>query len=224
MKPLKAPSRLRLKDYYTLLLETGLILSLLSVIFLTKIPVHSQGGSDLSLFENQEVVTMEEMIQTKQPERPPTPPRPTVPVEVPNSEIIEDEIIHIDAELRIDQELAMPSEPPAPPKETQETAEETFFVVVEEMPKLLGGIASIQEQIRYPEKARMAGIEGRVIIQFIVNEEGRVENPRVVRGIGGGCDEEALRVVSNAHFKPGKQRGKPVRVQFSLPVIFKLRQ
>ena len=70
--------------------------------------------------------------------------------------------------------------------------------------------------------ARKAGIEGRVIVQFIVNEEGKVENPRVIRGIGGGCDEEALRAASNALFKPGRQRGEPVRVQYSLPVIFKL--
>ncbi len=70
--------------------------------------------------------------------------------------------------------------------------------------------------------ARKAGIEGRVIIQFIVNEQGSVEDPRVVRGIGGGCDEEALRAVRQAKFKPGRQRGQPVRVQYSLPIVFKL--
>ena len=99
---------------------------------------------------------------------------------------------------------------------------EDFFVVVEEMPELIGGIESIANEITYPETARQAGIEGRVYVQFIVNEEGEVEHPRVIRGIGGGADEEALRVVSQAKFKPGLQRGQPVRVQFSLPIMFRL--
>ncbi len=100
--------------------------------------------------------------------------------------------------------------------------QEDFFVVVEEMPELIGGLASIQENIRYPESARNEGIEGRVYIQFIVNEQGDVEDPRVIRGIGGGADEEALRAVRQAKFKPGMQRGQPVRVQYSLPIVFRL--
>lgn len=99
---------------------------------------------------------------------------------------------------------------------------EDFFVVVEEMPELIGGLAQIQRNIRYPEMARRAGIEGRVFIQFIVNEQGEVEHPRVMRGIGGGADEEALRVVSQARFTPGVQRGRPVRVQYSLPIFFRI--
>jgi len=90
------------------------------------------------------------------------------------------------------------------------------------MPELIGGLGELQSKIRYPEMARRAGIEGRVFIQFIVNEQGQVENPRVMRGIGGGADEEALRVVSQAQFKPGMQRGRPVRVQYSLPIFFRL--
>jgi len=97
-----------------------------------------------------------------------------------------------------------------------------FFVVVEEMPELIGGLGSIQREIRYPEMARRAGIEGRVYVQFIINEEGYVEHPRVIRGIGGGADEEALRVVNLARFEPGKQRGQPVRVQYALPIHFQL--
>ncbi len=100
--------------------------------------------------------------------------------------------------------------------------EENFFVVVEEMPELIGGLSQLQSEIRYPEMARRAGIQGRVFIQFIVNERGEVESPRVVRGIGGGADEEALRVVSQARFTPGMQRGRPVRVQYSLPITYRL--
>ncbi|MDZ7689728.1 MAG: energy transducer TonB [Balneolaceae bacterium] len=65
-------------------------------------------------------------------------------------------------------------------------------------------------------------MEGRVIIQFIVNEKGSVEEPKVVRGIGGGADEEAIRCVKDADFVPGQQRGEPVRVQFSVPVVYNL--
>ena len=97
-----------------------------------------------------------------------------------------------------------------------------FFVVVEEMPELIGGLAQLQQEIRYPEKARQAGIEGRVYVQFIVNEQGDVEDAKVIRGIGGGADEEALRVVRQANFEPGYQRGEPVRVQYSLPIFFQL--
>jgi len=95
---------------------------------------------------------------------------------------------------------------------------------VEEMPELIGGLASIQQHITYPEEAREAGIQGRVYIQFIVNEEGQVEDPRVIRGIGGGADEVALEAVKKAEFNPGLQRGEPVRVQYSLPVVFQLQQ
>jgi len=115
-----------------------------------------------------------------------------------------------------------PEMPPSPASGEGNAAEEDFFVVVEEMPELIGGLVSIQRDINYPEMARRAGIEGRVYIQFIVNENGDVENPRVIRGIGGGADEEALRAVKQAKFKPGVQRGQPVRVQYSLPVVFRL--
>ena len=124
--------------------------------------------------------------------------------------------MELDLEFDIGDALTLP--PPPPPKEE----EEQFFIVVENMPQLIGGIGNLQRQVQYPEMARRAGIEGRVTIQFIVNEKGEVENPRVIRGIGGGCDEAALRVVSNAKFTPGLQRGRPVKVQYSLPIIFRL--
>lgn len=121
----------------------------------------------------------------------------------------------------IDKEKAFNDLKP-PPTPARFNADEDYFVVVENMPELMGGMESLQECTEYPELAKKAGIEGRVIIQFIVNENGRVENPNVIRGIGGGADEEALRCVKQAEFKPGRQRGEPVRVQYSLPIIFKL--
>ncbi|MGB0346123.1 MAG: M56 family metallopeptidase, partial [Balneolaceae bacterium] len=96
------------------------------------------------------------------------------------------------------------------------------FVVVEQMPKLIGGMASIQSKIMYPEVAKREGIEGRVVVQFIVTETGEIESPQIVKGIGSGCDEAALEAVMQAKFEPGLQRGEPVRVQYSIPVIFRL--
>ncbi|MDX1672499.1 MAG: energy transducer TonB [Balneolaceae bacterium] len=205
-----------LRKYYTVFLEAGLIIVLVFFIIAMKVDLTAD-KQDVDLTQEQEVVKMEEIIQTKHEEKPPPPPRPPVPVEVPNDEIVEDQILDLDAELEMDQPL---DTPPPPPEDDEE--EEDFFVVVEEMPELKGGMKSLYDCIDYPEMARKAGIEGRVIVQFIVNENGKVENPRVVRGIGGGADQEALRCVQRQEFTPGRQRGKAVRVQYSLPVVFKL--
>lgn len=204
-----------LRKYYTVFLEAGLIIVLVFFIISMKVDLTSK-KQDVNLTEEQEVVKMEEIIQTKHEEKPPPPPRPPVPVEVPNDEIVEDQILDLDAELTMDQ----PLDTPPPPPEDEE--EEDFFVVVEDMPELKGGMKRLYDCIDYPDMARKAGIEGRVIIQFIVNENGQVENPKVTRGIGGGADQEALRCVKQMEFKPGRQRGKAVRVQYSLPVVFKL--
>jgi len=204
-----------LRNYYTVFLQLGLVAVLLIFIVAMKLEFVSK-KPDVDLTEEQEVVKMEDVTQTKQEKKPPPPPRPQVPVEVPNDEIIEEQSIDLDADLSLDEPLEMPE----PPEEEEE--EEDFFVAVENMPKLKGGLAGLQRKITYPEMARKAGIEGTVTIQFIVNKNGKVEDPRVLRGIGGGCDEEALRVVKEAEFTPGRQRGNPVRVQYSLPIRFQL--
>lgn len=114
-------------------------------------------------------------------------------------------------------------EPTPQPQESQEEESDDFFIAVEDMPELKGGLGYLQKKLEYPEMARKAGIEGRVIVQFIVNKQGEVENPRIIRGIGGGCDKEAMRVLKEeAEFEPGRQRGEPVRVQYSLPLTFQL--
>lgn len=206
-----------LRNYHTVFLELGLLITLIIFIVTVKVDFTSMAPEEVVL-EEQEIVEMEEIIQTRQIETPPPPPKQPVPVEVPNDEIIEDVDIDLGGDLDLGGTLDMP--PPPPPAEEEE--EEDFFVVVEEMPELIGGLGELQQKINYPEMARRAGIEGRVYIQFIVNEQGQVENPQVMRGIGGGADEEALRVVSQAQFRPGMQRGRPVRVQYSLPIFFRL--
>ena len=93
---------------------------------------------------------------------------------------------------------------------------------VSQMPDFAGDMgAYISKHLRYPDAARSAGIEGQVMIEFVVNEDGSVSNARVVRGIGGGCDEEALRMVNSMpKWKPGKQNGVAVKVIFALPIKF----
>lgn len=210
----KREADLRLK--YNIHLQVGFIISITLFITIFNVRIPTKATATI-IIEEQEEIFIEEVIQTKQIETPPPPPRPPVPVEVPNDEIIEDEIIDLDTELDLDGPLDLP--PPPPPK--SEETQDDFFVVVEQMPQLIGGLASLQKKVKYPEMARRAAIEGRVTIQFIVNEQGEVENPRVIRGIGGGCDEEALKAVMTARFKPGMQRGRPVKVQYSLPIVFR---
>lgn len=210
-----------LRKYYTIFFETGLIITLMVLIGLTRINFGPSEESEFVL-QTQDVVEMEEIIQTEQKKMVPPPPRPPVPVAVPNDEIIEDVEISINAELDLSDTGYLPP-PPKKQEAPEEESEEDFFVAVEQMPVLKGGLESIQERIKYPEMAKKANIQGRVYVQFIVNEDGEVENPVILRGIGGGCDKEALRVIKDAKFSPGLQRGRPVRVKYSLPIIFMLR-
>ncbi|MDZ7680380.1 MAG: energy transducer TonB [Fodinibius sp.] len=209
-----------LKKYYTILLELGTIGSLLLFIGLTKVDFEGASEGYLPQVSNQEVISVEDVVKTNHPNRPPAPPVPKVPVEVPNSTVIEDEVLDISAELNFDQPLEIPAEPRNIQIEKEDASEEDFFVAVEHMPELIGTMADLQRHIVYPEKALQARISGMVVVQFVVNKEGEVENPKIIRGIGGGCDLEALRVAKMATFKPGLQRGVPVRVQYSLPFRF----
>lgn len=101
------------------------------------------------------------------------------------------------------------------------------FQVVEVDPEFPGGMEALtkylSENIKYPEQAKKDKIQGKVYISFVVEKDGSVADAKVLRGIGGGCDEEALRVVNAMpKWTPGKQRNTPVRVQFNLPIVFKL--
>lgn len=109
-------------------------------------------------------------------------------------------------------------------KVVEEKKEEapTYFVAVEEMPEPIGGISAIQQKIEYPEIAKRAGVEGKVYVLAFVDEDGNVTGAKIIKGIGAGCDEAALDAVRKTKFKPGKQRGTPVKVQVSIPIVFKL--
>jgi len=106
-----------------------------------------------------------------------------------------------------------------------EADEHIIFDVVEDQPEFPGGdearMKFLRDNIRYPTIARETGIQGTVFITFVVERDGSITDVRVLRGIGGGCDEEAIRVVRMMpKWNPGKQRGRAVRVQFSMPIRF----
>lgn len=97
-----------------------------------------------------------------------------------------------------------------------------YKVAVEQMPEPIGGISAIQKNIVYPEIARRAGIQGKVYVLVFINEAGDVARTKILKGIGAGCDQAAERAIKEIKFKPGTQRGVPVKVQVTVPVVFKL--
>ena len=96
------------------------------------------------------------------------------------------------------------------------------YMVVEEQPELVGGMQALQESVNYPTMAKEAGIEGRVIVQFVIDKNGTVTNPKVTRGVHKLLNEAALEAVKHQEFRPGRQDGEPVKVQMSVPVTFRL--
>lgn len=112
-------------------------------------------------------------------------------------------------------------------EEKKVSVDDEVFVVVEEQAEFPGGMDSmyayIQKNLKYPELAKEKGIEGRVFVQFVIEKDGSISNILVKRAIGGGCEEAAVEMIKNMpKWKPGKQRGKPVRFQFTLPIKFEL--
>lgn len=108
-----------------------------------------------------------------------------------------------------------------------EAKEEEVFVVVEEMPEFPGGVKALRTYlataVKYPVIAQENGIQGKVYVNFVVNKDGTVSNAKIARGVDPSLDAEALRVVSTLpKWKPGKQRGAPVRVSYTVPISFKL--
>jgi protein TonB len=96
------------------------------------------------------------------------------------------------------------------------------YLMCEKMPELVGGMDAIQKKIRYPLQAKSLGVQGVVYVQSIIDEKGKIVEPKVVKKLGAGCDEEALRVLKKSKFKPGYDKGKPVKVRFTLPIFFRL--
>lgn len=134
----------------------------------------------------------------------------------------------------VDEKLPPVVEPIAPPievvepkTEVKEKVDETVHIIVEQQPEFENGVKAmydfLSKNIVYPAVARENGIEGTVFVGFVVSKDGSIRDVQVKRGIGGGCNDEAIRVIqSMPRWKPGKQNGKPVNVAYTIPVKFKL--
>lgn len=223
MEEKKSP-KANLENKKLMFIQIGLIVSL--AVAWAVFEIKSYDKREISDIGRTVEVVEEEMVEiTKQEQKP-------QPVEVPKQttqiQVVEDDVevedIEINAEM--DQNEVV-EEYVAPEIEDEDIQEAEIFTIVEEMPDFPGGTQKLADylakNIKYPQMARESGIQGRVFISFVVEPDGSVSNVNVMRSLGGGCDEEAVRVVkSMPKWKPGKQRGKPVRVSYILPVNFKL--
>jgi len=225
MEEKKSP-KANLENKKLMFMQIGMIISLLIAWMAFEHKSYDKREIDPSLL-NREVVVDEEMVEiTKQEEQKPQPVE--MPKQTTQLEIVEDDVEVEDIEINaeVDQQEVIEEYVPVEVEE-EEVVEQEIFQIVEEMPTYPGGEGKLMEyvakNIKYPQIARETGIQGRVFVGFVVEPDGSVSNVKVLRGIGGGCDEEAMRVVkSMPKWKPGKQRGKAVRVSYMLPVNFKL--
>ena len=206
-----------LKLKYRKVFEFSIILALLIMILAFKFFPRVE-SEQMAVDAAQELVDVEDVEITKQETAPPPPPKPPIPIEAPSDDELEDIEIE-DTEIDMEEEIAAP---PPPVEEEEEEVSVDFFVAVEEMPNPIGGIAAIQQKIIYPEIAKRAGVQGRVYVKAFVDEAGVVRKAEVIKGIGAGCDEAAVEAVLKTKFTPGRQRGQAVKVQVSIPILFKL--
>ena len=221
----KKSKKADLENKKVIFIEIGLIIALAAVLVAFEWKSYEKQEIDLATRAVDD--TPEEMIEITQHEKPPPPPKP--PQQTTIIEIVEDDMEiedEIEIDVEADEETVMQDYIPVE-EEEEEEEEAQIFTVVESMPTFPGGdvarIKYLNENIQYPQMARESGIQGRVFVTFVVEKDGSVTDVRVLRGIGGGCDEEAVRVIKNMpKWVPGKQRGKPVRVQFNMPILFKL--
>ena len=174
-----------------------------------------------AMLEDEEDLILQ--TQRNEPPPPPPPPQQTTVIEIVEDDVEVDDI-EIDAETDDDEEI---EEQVIEEEEAEDEKEDEIFVFVEDQPGYPGGdkarIKYLQDNIKFPVMAIESGIQGTVYVTFVVEKDGRITSVKVLRGIGGGCDEEAVRVIKKMpRWKPGKQRGRSVRVQFNMPVRFVL--
>lgn len=217
-----------LESKRTLFIEIGLVVALAITLFAFEWKKYDIQKVEIE--QRQDIEVMEEIVlQTEQKEKTPPPKQiqasTTILNVVKNDIEIETEII-IDVE--VDEDLEIEEYVPIEIEE-EEIVEEEIFLIVEDQASFPGGEAKLYEFIRnnvkYPELAKETGIEGTVFVQFVVEKDGTLSNVQALRKIGGGCDEEAIRVVkSMPKWKPGSQRGRNVRCSFTIPIKFTLQR
>ena len=216
MEPKKNPE-VNLERKRGLFLQIGLVIALLVVLAAFEYKSYEKVAYNLGALNLDDLE--EEIIPiTKQEVKPPPPPPPPPEViEIIDDEVeIENEIEIEDTESDEDEEI-----------EIIEEDDDEFFMVVENMPQFPGGdlglMKYIQKHVKYPAIAKEYNITGKVYISFIVDKSGKVTNVKIVRGVDKNLDAEAMRVVKSLpKYKPGKQRGKAVRVMFTIPINFQL--
>jgi protein TonB len=231
--------RKKYRKYVTISLLIGLLTLTVAVAY----PLITAYMSKSKLIKEKEKEVGIEMKDIRQEEAPPPPPPPPPPetmvekVKFTAPVVVEDTTIETGLATQDDLSAKTNTEVPTEevevevkdegPKVIETPVQAEIFTVVEEQPGYPGGeearISYLQQNIKYPEEAKELGIQGKVFVTFVVEVDGSISDVRVLRGIGGGCDEEAIRVVkSMPKWVPGKQRGVPVRVQFNLPIKFTL--
>ncbi|KOH46860.1 energy transducer TonB [Sunxiuqinia dokdonensis] len=220
-----------LNCYRNLLIEIGLVLAL-GIIFLafefkTGVKKAEITGPVVTLEVESEVIPITRQEEVKPP-APPPPPRVVEVLNIVSDDIeIEDELEIQDTEADEETEIDVSPIVVNYAQDEKEEEEEQVFYIVEEMPEFPGGELALRKfpanAIKYPVIAQENGIEGKVYVSFVVGKDGRVTNARVVRSVDQSLDKEALRVVNSLPpWKPGLQRGQPVRVAFSVPIHFVL--
>lgn len=227
---LKKNPKADLENRRGLYLEIGLVVILVAALVAFNIKSYDQ--EQVEVVQRTAIDEVEDVIiQTQQEELPPPPP-PEQPEVTTELNVIEDDAEsqnEVDMSSFQRQEEATNIEiTPVKIEEEEEEDEQVIFQVVENDPEFPGGIEALmkylQQNIKYPQLARENNITGKVYVTFVVERDGSVTGVRVLRDIGGGCGQEAVRVVkSMPKWTPGKQRGKAVRVQYNLPVNFSLR-
>lgn len=167
--------------------------------------------------EDTDIPLLIDIPTTEQQQVPAPPPNPHIPASKPGDVIFNESVIDIqDSDVYLGDALPLV-------KNRADDNEYVIFIPFEKGHKLIGGLESLYKQIEYPRKARLAGIEGTVIVQFIVSSDGKITSAEIIRGIGGGCDNEALRVVKNMKFEPARQRERYVPVKMNIPIKFQLK-
>ncbi len=226
----KKSENVDLNRFRNLFMEIGFVLALgiclLAFELKTQVNKAEFGGQIIIEEIDNELIPITRHEEVKPPE-PPPPPKVVEVLHIVSDDIeIDDELEIEDTEA--DEETTIDITPfVANMQEEEESDEAQVFFIVEEMPEFPGGELALRQfianAIKYPVIAQENGIEGKVYVNFVVNKDGNVSNARVIRGVDKSLDEEALRVVNNLPiWKPGKQRGKAVRVSFSVPISFVL--
>ena len=228
---IKKSPKANLENKKVLFTEIGLLVALLICLVAFEWKTYDK---QITVMDNTvQAATEEESVPIIPPDLPPPPEMPRVPVVSDVIEIVDDtEKIKDDLILSTedDKNLGVQIMDYVPKQAVEDAVEEDIPVaIVEEKPKFMGGgeeefVKWVGKNMTYPEIAKENNIQGRVFCSFVVTPEGKVVDVKVLRGVDSSLDKEAVRVISmSPKWTPGKQRNKPVRVRYNIPVVFQLR-